>query len=498
MVSNYTTSSGQAVYTDNSGHLQFNPSTNQLVAQGVIISNGGYTMNGSASQFLINNNSSVVPAISAPNAMIISFPVANIIAKNLTATTITDGSSSIGTANQVLSSTGTGLSWITNSPSNVNITNSTSSSTFYPTFVSGTGSQAVDIDNATGHLNYQPSTGTLTTLILDCATINGGSSTSINGGVYDTNIITNTGYGTINLKAGTTTYFNLSGGLGTPYLSMTPSLTSSLNTNCVIPFLSATTLGRIYADSSTSPLTYNPSTSTLYSNILQTPNINAGTATLTIQGASSAPINTYFGSSTGGAFNVRAGTPSSYTDVFNIAGGIGSNAVSILPQSATGSTSSYKVPILSPGNVFSNDGTALNYLPSTQTLACPNLIVSGSVSIGGNPSFQLYGYTNNAFVGTYTGQQVLIQMGYYSGTTNTSAKLAVSFPTPFPNGVMKITLDNNLSSSSATTIYEDYYVGGTATLSGFTVSAWVQSTSGGTRVYRPSQSITGYYTAYGW
>jgi len=422
-----------------------------------------------------------------------------IVSKNISLSgTFADASSSVGSSGQVLSSTGTGTAWVTNSASNVNITNSTSSATLYPTFVSSTGSQAVDIDNASGHFTYQPSTGTLTTMVLDCPTINGGSTTTINGGLYDTDIITNTGYGTINLKAGTTTYFSLSGGLGTPYLNMTPSLTSSLNINCVIPFLGGTTLGRIYADSSTLPLTYNPSTSTLNTNILQTPTISAGTVALTIQGGSSAPINTYFGSSTGGAFNVRAGTPSSYTDVFNITGGIGLNAVTILPQSATGSTSSYKVPIISPTNVFSNDGSALNYLPSTETLACPNLIVSGSVSIGGNPSFQLYGYTNNAFVGTYAGQQVLVQMGYYSGTTNTSAKLAVNFPTPFPNGVMKIIPDNNLSSSSATTIYEDYYVGGTATLSGFTISCWSQSTSGGTRTYRTSQSVSGYYTAYGW
>jgi hypothetical protein len=162
MVSSYATSTNQIIYTDQNGHLTYNPSTNQLTTNGTVITNG-YTMNGSASQFLINNNSSVTPAISAPNAVTISFPNANVISKNLTSTTITDNSSSVGTSGQVLSSTGTGLAWTTSSSSVITTTSDNSAGSYYIPFSKTTAGTATSLylDDTTTTMTYNPSTTTL-------------------------------------------------------------------------------------------------------------------------------------------------------------------------------------------------------------------------------------------------------------------------------------------------------------------------------------------------
>jgi hypothetical protein len=101
-----------------------------------------------------------------------------------------------------------------------------------------------------------------------------------------------------------------------------------------------------------------------------------------------------------------------------------------------------------------------------------------------------------ALVGTYTNQPLITQFGSVSGTTNTSARLTVSFPATFPNGVFGVLFLNGNSATSATTVYELFPEGGTYTTSGFTVSAWV-TVSGSAPVYRPSTSVSGTYLALG-
>jgi len=137
-----TSSSSAVLYTDSAGHITFNPSTNQLSTDGKITCGNGLTMNGSASQLLINNASASVPAISAPNAQLVSLPSANV-----TATTFTGALA--GTATNA---------------TNAVIGTDNASTLVYPTFVktSGAGNKGLFIDDTTTPLTYNPSTGALT------------------------------------------------------------------------------------------------------------------------------------------------------------------------------------------------------------------------------------------------------------------------------------------------------------------------------------------------
>ena len=160
-VSTATTSSSQSVYTDSNGHITFNPSTNQFSTTGVI-TNNGMTMNGSASQFLINNNSAVTPAISAPNALLINFPSAKV-----TATTFVGD-----------------LSGNALNATNVGITTDNTSGTYYLPFAktSGTGNKPLFIDDTTTPLTYNPSTSTLT-----ATTFSGTATNATNIAITNTN-----------------------------------------------------------------------------------------------------------------------------------------------------------------------------------------------------------------------------------------------------------------------------------------------------------------------
>lgn len=210
-VAQTTSSLSQPLYTDSGGHITYNPTTNQLSTDGKITCGNGLTMNGSASQLLISNNSASVPAISAPNALLVSFPSANItattftgalsgVASQATAITITDITGSGGIYYPILVDTSgtnksgkinTNISYSSgalslscpffvgaltgNASSAKTATNATNASqvavisdntsgTYYIPFVktSGSGSnRPLYIDDATGPLSYNPSTSTL-------------------------------------------------------------------------------------------------------------------------------------------------------------------------------------------------------------------------------------------------------------------------------------------------------------------------------------------------
>jgi len=215
-VSSSATSAGQTFYTDPSGHITFNPSTNQLSTNGTM-TNNGLTMNGSASQFLINNASASVPAISAPNAQLISFPSANI-----TATTFTGNLS--GNA-----STATTATNATNSA----ITDDNTNATYYPVFVSNnTGNLPLKVDKTTNPLSYNPSTGVLTSTTFTGA-LSGNSTTATTATNSNNSLI----------------------------------VSDNSSTTCYIPFTKSTastgTNLPLYQDDTTTALTYTPSTSTL-------------------------------------------------------------------------------------------------------------------------------------------------------------------------------------------------------------------------------------------
>jgi hypothetical protein len=202
-------------------------------------------MNGSASQFLINNNSAVTPAISAPNALLVNFPLATITATTFegglsgnstttsqangvftTADTTTASNSPIFFGNNSSGNQSTkvnsNLNWVpstntlnatniagtlTGTASNalaVNTTSDNTSGTYYIPFTktsAGTG-KTLYVDDTTGPLSYNPSTSTL-----GCSAINGSSGINLQyNGTTQSTITTNGVQETLLTTQGTATY----------------------------------------------------------------------------------------------------------------------------------------------------------------------------------------------------------------------------------------------------------------------------------------------------
>ena len=196
MVSAYSSSTNQVLYTDNAGHINYNPSTNQLNTSGTI-TNNGLTMNGSASQFLINNNSATTPAISAPNAQLISFPSANI-----TATTFTGN-----------------LTGTASTASTITTTSDNTSGGYYIPFSKTTAgtSTTLYLDDTTTPLTYNPSASSLTATtfngsVANASTIacNSSGALTINGGSAGALTINSaTSSQPVNLQQNGTTYSSI-------------------------------------------------------------------------------------------------------------------------------------------------------------------------------------------------------------------------------------------------------------------------------------------------
>jgi hypothetical protein len=274
-VASTASSSGQVLYTDVSGHITFNPSTNQLSTDGKITCGNGLTMNGSASQLLINNASASVPAISAPNAQLISFPSANVTALKFIGDLSGNATSSTTTTTATKAT-------------NVVIQSTASAGTYYPVFVDGTTGNRQATTNSV--LSYNPSTNTLT-----CSNLTGTASnattatnatnvattaTSTNATYYPTFVSATSGNNAINVdttltynpSTDTLTCANLTGtaSSATTATNATNVGITSDNTSGTyyIPFVKTTGTGNkpLFIDDTTTPLTYNPSTASLVVN----------------------------------------------------------------------------------------------------------------------------------------------------------------------------------------------------------------------------------------
>ena len=255
-----TSSANQTLYTDSNSHLTFNPTTNQLNATGTI-TNAGLTMNGSASQFLINNNSASVPAISAPNALLVNFPSATI-----TATTFAGGLS--------------GNSTTTSQANGVFTTIDTTTASNCPIYfgVNSSGNQATKVNS---NLNWIPSTNTL-------------NATNIVGSLTGT---------ASNASAINTTSDNTS---GTYYIPFTKTLAGTGKT--------------LYIDDTSGPLSYNPSTSSLTCSILNATTINGSLANASsVASNSSGALTISSGSAASMTINSTAGTINLQSNGTNIA-----------------------------------------------------------------------------------------------------------------------------------------------------------------------------------
>jgi hypothetical protein len=184
------------------------------------------------------------------------------------------------TFNGVLSGTATNAT-------NVGITSDNTSGTYYLPFVktSGSGNKPLYIDDTTTPLSFNPSTGALTaSTFVGNLTGNADTATSVGVGVNSTNnqfYIPFTSTNTSGFKALQTN--NLQYNPSTNILTTTLNGTATTATNVTtisdntsgtyyIPFSKTTaqTSTALYLDDTTTPLTYNPSTSTLSATIFST------------------------------------------------------------------------------------------------------------------------------------------------------------------------------------------------------------------------------------
>ena len=129
-----------SISSDTAGsHLTFNPNTNTLSTRIL-------TLTGSAT------------ALSAPNATAISAPNATITANTFTGA-LNGNALSASTAVSATTATSASIATTATTSTNSTITADNTGSTFYPTFVSTTGTQGLKIDTG---MSYVPSTDTLT------------------------------------------------------------------------------------------------------------------------------------------------------------------------------------------------------------------------------------------------------------------------------------------------------------------------------------------------
>ena len=427
-------SSGQVLYTDASGHITFNPTTNQLSTDGKLTCGNGLTMNGSASQLLINNASASVPAISAPNALLVSFTSANI-----TATTFTGAL--VGNAD-----TATNATTATNA-NNIKTTTNSVPSTFYIPFVSlnTTGNQSLLVNT----LSYTPSSNTLSASSFNgvlngsvqnasSVACNSSGALTITGGAFPTTI--NTPSGTTNFQSnGTTiasvsssglslvdsashstflsqtwygtpslTYFNIlppatGGGVNASYMNVGASTNSSgITTANPFGYISTYTPSwRLYATSTdTNPMiisgsspskTINMNSTAVASNILtinSTSNLNSRSASVALTSGSGTggiaePVvfisaNTATTNVCSPSINMTTGTSGSNTTGVSISNN--NNLISSITSTFTASNANAGISCDTDGT-FQNAQTQFLMTPSTLTAYYNNVNTSVSVAL---------------------------------------------------------------------------------------------------------------------
>jgi hypothetical protein len=344
-------------------------------------------MNGSASQLLINNNSAVTPAISAPNALLVSFPSANVTATKFVGDLSGNAVSATNSTNAVIGT-------------------DNASTLVYPTFVktSGAGNKGLFIDDTTTPLSYNPSTGALT-------------ATKFVGDLSG-NAVSATNATLINITS-----------------------TPSTNATYYPTFVSTTSSNNILRVDSLY-LQYNPST-----NIFQNPNflVSDGTETtstggllITTGGVGSKTI--YSNNSTGATNNslsiqtVNTGNSnSSIYDTRTAGSGSGGTAITAFPSWSL--TSNFFTP-LPVGTPYSNGNFyMLGSCCNMATTLTPNGSESGVVagfqtSIGDNNGYADMYYNPDQYGGTSPYILRINSAGLLAYGTGTSGQYAFGTPNP--------------------------------------------------------------------
>ena len=247
--------------------LTYNPSTGILSTNSITVSDGTTTSTltpslwNSSSAFTYNLKSSVVGAV--PYQVDID----------------NTGFLAPGTLGQVLTCNGAGLapSWGTGgggSTGTINITDTPTSGTYYPTFVDSAGtSKILRADVSTTPMTYNPLTGTLTTLNINAKP--NFTQDEIDAVRY---IAFTAGSGNREISVNTNSLLCVNPSNSTIYASNFDGLASN-STNAVnvgittdntsgtyyLPFVKTSASGykQLYIDDTTGPLNYNPSTGTL-------------------------------------------------------------------------------------------------------------------------------------------------------------------------------------------------------------------------------------------
>jgi hypothetical protein len=154
-------------------------------------------------------------------------------------------------------------------------------------------------------------------------------------------------------------------------------------------------------------------------------------------------------------------------------------------------------------NVAYGNGQITFGVNPSSNVTVSGLTVKGNSSISGSLTVSSgitpYGYTptSAALYGTYTGQPVLTQFGYYSGTTNSYGQALITFPTSFPNGVLNIVFLNS-SNNIATSQYMVGIVNGVSSTTP-TASIWAEFLYNTSGSFLPHINATAsvYYIVYG-
>jgi len=367
------------------GSLPYQSALNTTTFLGIGSANYVLTSSGTAPQYVAQSTLAVGSATTATTAT----NLAGGAASQIPYQTGSGATSFIanGTTGQFLTSNGSSApSWTTSSAS-VTISDQTSSaSTFYPTFVSTTSGSASSINTSSTKLQYVPSTGTFSSTVFSGS---GASLTSIpNAALVNSSVtIGSTG---VALGATVTTFAGLTSVTSTTFVgaltgnasSATTATTATNATNIAItdntssvatwyPTIVSTTTGNLPATTSSTKLSFVPSTGVL--------------SATSFTGAGTGLTGTASSLSIGGnaATATSATSATSATTATNIAGGAN---LQIPYQTGAGATSFVAAPTLS-STYLSYNGTSLVWAASAGvgTVTSVGLSLPSIFTVSGSP-----------------------------------------------------------------------------------------------------------------